>query len=59
MAWKNDFRRKCILQGNTQKGTSLIKEGWITAEMSKSELRFFEKNLKSILMQMIILKELT
>jgi len=38
-----------ILQGNTQKGTSLIKEGWVTAELSKSELRFYRKKFKKYL----------
>ena len=35
-----------ILTGNNQKGVSLIKEGWITAELSKSELRFDRKKFK-------------
>ncbi len=38
-----------ILNGNTQKGTSYIKEGWITAELSKSELRFYRKKFKKYL----------
>ena len=38
-----------ILTGDTQKGTSLIKEGWITAELSKSELRFYRKKFKKYL----------
>ena len=38
-----------ILNGNIQKGTSLIKEGWITAELSKSELRFYRKKFKKYL----------
>ena len=38
-----------ILQGNDKKGISLIKEGWITAEMSKSELRFYRKKFKRYL----------
>ena len=38
-----------ILKGNIQKGTSLIKEGWITAELSKSELRFYRKKFKKYL----------
>ena len=38
-----------ILTGNTQKGQSLIKEGWITAELSKSELRFYRKKFKKYL----------
>ena len=48
-----------ILEGDIQKGISLIKQGWITAEMSKSELRFYRKNLKNILMLTITLKEQT
>ena len=35
-----------ILTGKIQKGTSLIKEGWVTAELSKSELRFYRKKFK-------------
>ena len=35
-----------ILNGNTQKGISYIKEGWITAELNKSELRFYRKKFK-------------
>ena len=38
-----------ILTGNMQKGTSLIKEGWVTAELSKSELRFYRKKFKKYL----------
>ena len=38
-----------ILNGDTQKGVSLIKEGWITAELSKSELRFYRKKFKKYL----------
>ena len=38
-----------ILTGNIQKGTSLIKEGWVTAELSKSELRFYRKKFKKYL----------
>jgi len=38
-----------ILTGNTEKGTSLIKEGWVTAELSKSELRFYRKKFKKYL----------
>ena len=38
-----------ILNGNTQKGISYIKEGWITAELSKSELRFYRKKFKKYL----------
>ena len=35
-----------ILTGNTEKGIKNIKEGWITAELSKSELRFYRKKFK-------------
>ncbi len=38
-----------ILNGNSQKGTYLIKEGWITAELNKSELRFYRKKFKKYL----------
>jgi len=38
-----------ILNGNTQKGISLIKEGWITAELSRSELKFYRKKFKKYL----------
>ena len=38
-----------ILNGNLQKGVSYIKEGWITAELNKSELRFYRKKFKKYL----------
>ncbi len=38
-----------ILNGNSQKGISFIKDGWITAELSKSELRFYRKKFKKYL----------
>ena len=38
-----------ILVGNQQKGINLIKKGWITAELSKSELRFYRKKFKKYL----------
>ncbi len=38
-----------ILSGNTQKGISYIKEGWVTAELTKSELRFYRKKFKKYL----------
>ncbi len=38
-----------ILNGNVQKGISLIKEGWISAELSKSELKFYRKKFKKYL----------
>ena len=38
-----------VLIGDKIKGTNLIKEGWITAELSKSELRFYRKKFKKYL----------
>ena len=38
-----------ILNGEIQKGVSFIKEGWITAELTKSELRFYRKKFKKYL----------
>ena len=38
-----------ILSGNTQNGIQYIKEGWITAELSKSELKFYRKKFKKYL----------
>ena len=38
-----------ILSGNTEKGTKFIKEGWVTAELTKSELRFYRKKFKKYL----------
>ncbi len=38
-----------ILIGNNEKGTRYIKEGWITAELSKSQLRFYRKKFKKYL----------
>ncbi len=38
-----------ILDGNKEKGIKLIKEGWITAELSKSELKFYRKKYKKFL----------
>ncbi len=38
-----------ILDGNDQKGISLIKEGWISAELSRSELKFYRKKFKKYL----------
>ena len=38
-----------VIAGNTQKGISLIKEGWITAELSRSELKFYRKKYKKYL----------
>ena len=38
-----------ILDGNKEKGVMLIKDGWITAEMTKSQLKFFRKKFKKYL----------
>ncbi len=38
-----------VLSGNVPKGINLIKEGWITAELTKSELRFYRKKFKKYL----------
>ena len=35
-----------ILTGKINEGKQLIKEGWITADLSKSDLRFFRKKFK-------------
>jgi len=36
-------------RGNFEKGTKLIKEGWIKAKLSKNDLRYFIKKYKKIL----------
>ena len=38
-----------ILTGNLEKGTSLIKEGWITADLNRSNMKFFRKKYKKYL----------
>ena len=38
-----------ILTGNPENGVKLIKEGWISANLSKSELRFYKKKFKKYL----------
>ena len=38
-----------ILTGNVEKGIKLIKDGWINADLSKSELRFYRKKFKKYL----------
>ena len=38
-----------IFDGNKTKGTKLIKEGWITADLSKNDLKFFRKKFKKYL----------
>ena len=38
-----------ILTGKIKLGTNLIKEGWVTADLNKSELRFFRSKFKKYL----------
>ncbi len=38
-----------VLSGDKIKGTNLIKDGWITAKLSKNELKFFRKKFKKYL----------
>ena len=38
-----------ILNGNKEKGIKLIKDGWINAELTKSELKFYRKKYKKYL----------
>jgi soluble lytic murein transglycosylase len=38
-----------ILTGNKEDGVNLIKDGWITAQLTKSELRFYRKKFKKFL----------
>ena len=38
-----------LMEGNNQKGSELIKEGWIKAKLSKSDLRYLRKKYKKII----------
>ncbi len=38
-----------VLQGNIDKGSKLIKEGWIKAKLSKNNLRYLRKKYKKII----------
>tara|TARA_Y100000590_G_scaffold341727_1_gene389985 strand:- start:47 stop:2206 length:2160 start_codon:yes stop_codon:yes gene_type:complete len=38
-----------IMIGNKEKGIELIKDGWVNAELTKSELRFYRKKFKKYL----------
>ena len=38
-----------VLTGNEDRGIQLIKDGWITAQLTKSELRFYRKKFKKFL----------
>ena len=40
---------KVLLKGNIDKGNSLIKDGWITADLSRSDMKFFRKKYKKYL----------
>ena len=40
---------RLVLTGNKAKGTDLIKEGWVTADLSKNELKFYRKKFKKYL----------
>ena len=38
-----------ILSGNVEKGIKLIKDGWITADLTRSDMKFFRKKYKKYL----------
>ena len=38
-----------ILSGKIEEGKKFIKEGWITADLSRSDMKFFRKKFKNIL----------
>ena len=38
-----------LKQGNTEKGSKLIKEGWIKAKLSKADLKYLRKKYKKII----------
>jgi len=38
-----------ILNGNIEKGIKLIKDGWITADLTRSDMKFFRKKYKKYL----------
>ena len=38
-----------VLTGNKAKGIDFIKEGWVTADLSKNELKFYRKKFKKYL----------
>ena len=41
--------RAFLEKGETRKGVELIKEGWINADLSRSDMKFFRKKFKKIL----------
>ena len=38
-----------LLKGDSIQGNKLIKEGWITADLSRNDMKFFRKKFKKIL----------
>ena len=38
-----------LLKGQSSEGNKLIKEGWITADLSRNDMKFFRKKFKNIL----------
>ena len=38
-----------LLKGQSAEGTKLIKEGWITADLTRNDMKFFRKKFKKIL----------
>ena len=38
-----------ISQGNTEKGSALIKEGWVKARLSKSQIQYLRKKYKKLI----------
>ena len=52
------YGESLISEGRYNDGIELIKKGWITAKLSKSDLRYFRKKYKNILISKIILREL-
>ncbi len=38
-----------LLKGQTSEGNKLIKEGWITADLNRNDMKFFRKKFKNIL----------
>ena len=58
MVWTNEplsgygkliLGESLIATGNTEKGKNLIKDGWITADLNRSNMKFFRKKYKKYL----------
>ena len=47
--WKLILGESHIANGNNILGIKLIKEGWITAKLSRSEMKFYRKKFKKYL----------